>query len=454
MMKRGTATSVCSVISNLGMLRVRIELVCRSGSDSLHWMKRALGKLIVGGSVLNLCTVFVLLSAMGSVGWTADNESVQQYKMRSVLEYSGKTQFCNKVEILFSAKKHLIDDGKVRYVVSSDEVAGLGDNVLSSLKELSFVIDRKTHHLSGAGKDLSLVEKVANQCAVSLKEVNRKNVGRTWKQTFDLSRIGNSVPGELRFTLTAIPIETQAHGELIAVRALSEPFQANITGGTARCRMNCAYVFCSEFEDIFMSASVFGATTSCNGYGEGLKHTVTTWKVDASGQPAEFDELGKDKDFAKLISKLGVTRHVEITKAGPLPQWARCEGVRTAQVANLCASVSCEGALNPVATIYLPVASMVGLQSFSESLTLGATLTGAEGHESPYGTGAVGAEGHERPAGAASSKGQQWWPPPPWGGEIGWNWPTAAWGTGIGFGTAYAGGAFDDDDTKVIIRSP
>jgi hypothetical protein len=390
--------------------------------------------------MLSLCSVLVLLLAMGSAGWTAENESVQQYKMRSVLEYSGKTQFCNKVETVFTAKRHLLDDGKVKYVVSADEVAGLGNSVPSSLKELSFVVDRKTQHLSGADKGLALMEKVTNQCAASLKEVSSSNVGKTWKQTFDLSSIGNSVPGELRFTLTAIPIETRAHGELIAVRALSEPFQANITGGTARCRMNCAYVFCSDFEDIFMSASVFGATTNCNGYGEGLKHTVTTWKVDAAGQPAEFDELGKDKDFAKLVSKLGVTKSVEVVKAAPLPQWARSDGIRTAQVANLCASVSCEGALNPVATIYLPAASAVGLQGFSESLTLGTMLAGAEGSEAPTGAG-TGGGGGAGPLGGAFD-------------FIGWNAPTAVFGTGLGFGIAGAAGAFDDDDTKVIIRTP
>ncbi|MHC4565397.1 MAG: hypothetical protein ACYTE3_06515 [Planctomycetota bacterium] len=391
-------------------------------------------------NMLSLCSVLVLLLAMGSAGWTAENESVQQYKMRSVLEYSGKTQFCNKVETVFTAKRHLLDDGKVKYVVSADEVAGLGNSVPSSLKELSFVVDRKTQHLSGADKGLALMEKVTNQCAASLKEVSSSNVGKTWKQTFDLSSIGNSVPGELRFTLTAIPIETRAHGELIAVRALSEPFQANITGGTARCRMNCAYVFCSDFEDIFMSASVFGATTNCNGYGEGLKHTVTTWKVDAAGQPAEFDELGKDKDFAKLVSKLGVTKSVEVVKAAPLPQWARSDGIRTAQVANLCASVSCEGALNPVATIYLPAASAVGLQGFSESLTLGTMLAGAEGSEAPTGAG-TGGGGGAGPLGGAFD-------------FIGWNAPTAVFGTGLGFGIAGAAGAFDDDDTKVIIRTP
>ena len=387
-----------------------------------------MGNQGVGRNVLSLCFVLALLFAMGSAIWAADCGSVQQYKMQSLLEYSGKTQFCNKAETVFTAKKHLLGDGKVKYVVSADNVTGIGDNVPSSLKELSFVVDRKTQHLSGAGKDLSLMEKVTNQCAVSLKEVNRNNAGKTWKQTFDLSSVGNSVPGELRFTLTAIPIKTQAHGELIAVRALSEPFQVNITGGTARCKMNCAYVFCSDLEDIFMSASVFGATTNCNGYGEGLKHTVTTWKVDSSGQPAKFGELGESKDFAKLIGKLGVTKSVEVVKAASLPQWAKSDGIRTAQVANLCASVSCEGALNPVATIYLPAASTVGLQSFSESLTLNTILTGAEGSEAPAGTS--GAEGLE------------WWPP--WA-NIGLNLPTAAWTVGGVATGLWIGGEFQSD---------
>jgi hypothetical protein len=393
-------------------------------------------------NTLRLYSVLVLLLAMGSTGWTADSESVQQYRMQSLLEYSGKTQFCNKAETVFTARRHLLSDGKAEYVLSADDVAGIGDGVPSSLKELSFVIDRKTQHLSGADKDLSLMEKVTNRCAVSLKEVTSKNVGKTWKQAFDLSSIGNSVPGELKFTLTAIPVETQAHGKLIAVRALSEPFGVEITGGAAQCRMNCAYVFCSEFEDIFFSASVFGATTSCNGYGEGLKHTVITWKVDDSGKPAKFDDFGENEDLAKLVSRLGVTRPVNVVKAASLPQWARSDGIRTAQVANLCASVSCEGALNPVATIYLPAASTVGLQSFSESLTLNTILTAAEGHEEPRGA-------------AASEGGVKWWPPPPWGTEIGWNWPTAAWGTGLGFGIAAAAGALDSDGgSDRPVRSP
>lgn len=210
-----------------------------------------MGELRRGRNVLSLCFVVTLLLAMGSFARAADCESVQQYRMQSLLEYDGNTQFCNMAETVFTARRQLLSDGRAKYVLSADDVAGIGDSVPSSLKELSFVIDRKTQHLSGADGDLVLMEKVTNQCSVSLKEVTKANLGKTWKQSFDLSSIGGPVVGELKFTLTAMPIGTQAHGELIAVRALSEPFFVGIAGGSAQCRMNCAYVFCPDFEQIF-----------------------------------------------------------------------------------------------------------------------------------------------------------------------------------------------------------
>ncbi|MBL7185789.1 MAG: hypothetical protein ISS70_05650 [Phycisphaerae bacterium] len=380
-----------------------------------------------GRKMRDVCIVVALLLAMGSAGWAADCDTVQQYKMQSVLEYSGKTQFSNKAETVFTAKKQLLSDGKASYVISADDA-------VSSPKELSFVIDQKTQHLSGIDKDLALMEKVTNQCLRSLTQVTKSNVGKTWKQAFDLSSVGNSLPGELKFTLTAIPLETESHGELIAVRALSEPFFVKTAGGAVQCRINCAYVFDSDFEDIFLSASVFSGATNANGYAEKLKHTVTTWKVDAAGEPASFSELGKDNDFEKLVSKLGLTSSLTVVKDAPLPQWARAEGVRAAQVANICAAVSCEGALNPVATICLPAASTVGLQSVSKSVTASTLLPAASGAQGKAASGGTGGTGGPF-------------------GFLGWNWPTAAWGTGIGFGVAGVAGAWDDTDTRVLSPS-
>ncbi len=87
-----------------------------------------------GRKMRDVCLVVALLLAMGSAGWAADCDTVQQYKMQSVLEYSGKTQFCNKAETVFTAKRQLLSDGKASYVISADSAA-------SSPKDLSFVID-------------------------------------------------------------------------------------------------------------------------------------------------------------------------------------------------------------------------------------------------------------------------------------------------------------------------
>ena len=403
-----------------------------------------------------LCSVVslgvVLLLAMNCLAWAAGGASIERYKMQSVLEYSGKNQFCNKAEALFTVHKKLFSDGRAKYDLSSDDLGLLEDRLNSSqpssFKGLSFIVDRKTQHLSTGDKDLAMLERVTNRCVEALTKTTKENVGKTWKQTFDLASVDGCLVRELTFTLTAMPLETETYGELIAVRALSEPFFVQTVGGdgaegTVQCRMNCAYVFGSDFEDILLSASVFAGATNVNGLSEMLKHTVTTWKVDAAGQPANFNEVGNNKDFAKLTSKLGVTESLKVVKAAPLPQWARSEGVRAAQVANLCGAVSCEGALNPVATIYLPVASTVGLQSLGKELTAGTLLTAADGEEGAEGSDAAG-------GGAGGGGGFRLWPP--FAEGLGWNWSTAAWGAGLGVGGAAAGGAFDSDHRSY--RSP
>jgi len=286
----------------------------------------------------------------------------------------------------------------------------------------------KTQLLSATGKDLAFLENVTNQCVKTLKKVTKDNVGKTWKQGFDLSSLGNSVPRELKFTLTAIRLKTTALGEMIAVRALSEPFFVKTTidkgsVGSVQAKINSLYVFDPEFEDIYLSLSVFKATTNINGFSETLQHSVATRQADAAGQPVDLSDLSKDKDFEKLTSKLGLSSNLKVVKASPLPQWAQAEGIRAAQVANICAAASCEGALNPVTTVCLPAARMVERQSFSEPITTNAQLAAPDG-------------GPENMF--------DW---------FGWNWQTFAWGTGITFGTLGAAGAFDDEDTKYI-RSP
>ncbi len=363
-----------------------------------------------------------------------ENESAEHYKMLSSVQYTGNGQFRSEVETLFTVRKQPLSGGKVQYFLSADAFGLVGDSLnsgqQSSFKELSFVIDGKTQHLSEFGEDLAFLGKVSNECLKSLKKVTKKNTGRTWKQSLDLSTLGNSLPSELKFTLTAIQLKTEAFGEAIAVRALSEPFFVEALKeegvGTIESRINAVYLFDQKVEDIYLSISVFKATTTTNGIKETLWHQVATCKTDATGVTADFSRLGNDKEFAKLVSKLGLTKNsFEVIKGSHLPEWIRSEGLRAAQAANICAATACEGALNPVAGVCIPAARMAGIQIITSSLLVG-----------------TGAESGVRSLDALF--GFEW---------FGWNLTTALFVGGTTVGVLAATGAFEGEG-RPAIRSP
>jgi hypothetical protein len=309
--------------------------------------------------LLSLLLVWVFTE----VGPAAGDETVQHYKMLSTVEYSGKSQFKNQIESLFTARKQSVSDDKVQYFISSNdfEMGGGG-------KEFTFIMDEKTRQISGLGRDLTLIEKVNNECIKSLEKVGAENIGKTWKQSFDLSFLGETFPGKMEFTLTAIKLETTELDELIAVRALSEPFIVKVVKdngktGDIKFRVNAVYLFDSEIEQVYMSVFAFGGETNINGFNEKLRHEVATYMTDELGVPADLN--GLDKHFEKLVKKVGlVKKNVKVKNEAPLPQWAKTEGLFMSQVAGVCAAIACEGALNPVAMICIPAARTLALQSF------------------------------------------------------------------------------------------
>lgn len=314
----------------------------------------------------------LLAGFLAEAGLTEENESVQYFKMLSTVEYSGKKQFKNQIESLFTTRKQSVSDDKVQYFISSNDFK-LGE----SGEEFSFIVDEKTRQISGLGRDLTLVERVNNECVKSLEKISAENIGKTWRQSFDLSFLGEAFPPKLEFTLTAIKLKTAALGELIAVRALSEPFVVKAVKsdgkiGDIKSKIGAVYLFDLEAKQVYMSVSTFDAGTNINGFNERLRHEVATYMTDKEGVSVNFD--GLNKKFEKLVKKVGlVKKNLKVKKESPLPQWARSEGLLTSQITGLCAATACEGALNPVVMICMPVARTLALQSFG---TL-ATVSGA-----------------------------------------------------------------------------
>jgi hypothetical protein len=317
--------------------------------------------------------IVLLLFNVGDVG--SGEENIQHYKVLSSVEYSGETQFNSQVGTILTVKKKILPDGKVQYVISSsnlDLVEGkLYPRQGAPSKKLSFNLDNGTRHLSVDINGLKFLEKVNNNCVSFLKEVTKDNVGKTWKQSFNMPFLEHLLEGKMRFTLTAIQLNTKVSGEMIAVRALSEPFiikVANAKGGkdNVRARINSVYLFDTKLEDIYMSISVFEAETNSK---EKLRHEVATYKTDATGKSVDLSGLGKE--FEKLASKLGLAdKSIKAVKKSPLPQWVQHEGLAAGQAANICAAIACEGALNPVTTIFVPTNRIFEMQLFGDSVLI------------------------------------------------------------------------------------
>ncbi|MCK5639698.1 MAG: hypothetical protein KAJ19_02835 [Gammaproteobacteria bacterium] len=318
--------------------------------------------------------VGVMLLFVG-VSLAAEN-SVEHFKMLSTVEYSGQGQFTNQIETLFTVeKKPFLDGAFAEYLVSTKDF-DLVSRGQSSSRALSFTINRSTSKMSKANKELELHQQVNNQCVSFLEKSTKDNVGKTWKQTFDLSLPSESLPRKLKFTISAIGVKTDVYGDMIAIRAMSDIFKtladkADGSKGEIKSRMNAVYLFDADVEKVYLSMSVLEAVARISGSKETLRHEVATYKTDASGQSADL--TGLDKKFENLVNKIGFAKKgLEVVDESPLPLWAQSFAVGSAQVASISAAIACEGATNPVAVISLPVSRTFAMQSFGSAGPLGA----------------------------------------------------------------------------------
>jgi hypothetical protein len=287
-------------------------------------------------------------------------EGVLRYKMVSTVEYNGDGQFRNQAETFYTVKKEPLENDKIRYSVATEVPNSDLQQHYSSLT-FSFVIDQNTQQVSAVKRDISFWAKVHNETVKSLRKVSQDYVGKTWKQTIDLSSLHSVLPDELRYTLTAIHLRTNAAGDMIAVRAMSEPFFVKIEKGSFRTKINTIYLFDSKIEDIYLNISVFEAATDVRGFNEILRNEVATYKIDNKGVPVDLSDVGQD--FERLVARIGLSKSgLKIVKETELPKWAYSKGLKAAQVSNICSSAVCEGALNPVTMISMPTAEILELQ--------------------------------------------------------------------------------------------
>jgi len=324
-------------------------------------------------SYMMTLSVMLLLSS-GAVGLASEEQNVQHFKMISVVEYTGKGQFRNQAETLFKVRKEALPNNEFQYFITGNDLnPNLTDE--SSSTAFSFILDRNTHLLSGIGEDMAFWAKINNESVKSLKiKITKESVGKTWKQTFGLSSISDSLPRSLGFTLTAIELKTEMFGDMIAVRALSEPFFVKSDKDSIRSKINAIYLFDPKIEDIYLSMSVFEAAADANGSKEILRHEVATYRTDSAGASVDLSGLGQE--FEKFVRKVGLSRKgVKVVEESPLPQWAQSEGLTAAQVTNICAAMACEGAPNPVVTVCIPAVRTVGAQSLGKIPSIGTFAT-------------------------------------------------------------------------------
>lgn len=306
------------------------------------------------------CAILLLCTNVADAG---QHTGTYNYKMVSSLEYSGKGQYKNRTESLFTVDKKPVSNDKVEYWIWADKTSQSGS---SDFGKISFVLDRANREIQTSNGSLSFFQMVHNHCAQSLEKVAAENIGKTWKQTFDLSFLDSSLPSELKLTVTAIDLKMDVLGDLIAVRALSEPFTFETTGiddkvDKVKCKVNSVYVFDQSIEQIYMSISVFEASTNVNGFTEKVRHELATYMTDDAGVPVNFAGLGKE--FEKLVRKVGlINKDMKVTKPTDLPRWVRRDALRVIGLADTCAALACEGAPNPVVSVCIPAGRMVAMQ--------------------------------------------------------------------------------------------
>ena len=328
--------------------------------------------VLLSVAILSLAVVVIFAAKPG----LAERPPQQQfYKMVSTVEYTGQGRYRSEAEAIVSVQRKDISDDKRSYTISSGQLdmrcEQQRQGKQSKEQGFSFVYDRSTKKVSDCPKSLVPIQVKCNSCIPSLKTITKENIGKTWKQEYEKICFGGQCYSDMKFTVTAQTFQTDALGEVIAVRALSEPVTLTINPleekkQNIKLRANTFYLFDSDMERVYLSASTFEQTTSINGYKEKVRYETAAYQTDARGN--SVDLTGLDKKFAKFVRKVGLSRkplEIEEDEEVPLPAWVHSSdiGITSVQTCNMAGGLACEGASNPVALIFMPINQALQAQS-------------------------------------------------------------------------------------------
>jgi hypothetical protein len=301
-------------------------------------------------------------------------QSVDYFYLVSTVEYtakqgSEKKQYRHQIEPWFTVTSYPTSDTQRHYRVSTDRLRlknGYVYEQYQDVNEINYDLTDK-RYITAVDDDLQHLRKMNNACIDTLDGKAENEVGKTWTCRYDL-RIFNhySLPDELKFTVSSIKVPTKELGDLVAVRAISDPFMIKAIGqneeyGYVKCQVASVYLFDPyvmnrDSEDLYVSATKFMAATKMDGMTQEYCYEFGTYKTDSNGTPIDLN--GLDYVFEGFTQKIELTPEpLEVNEPTGMPFWARSEIVNAAQIASTCAAVTCEQAIvNPVASVYLAAA--------------------------------------------------------------------------------------------------
>ncbi|MCK5000236.1 MAG: hypothetical protein KAS23_11900, partial [Anaerohalosphaera sp.] len=288
----------------------------------------------------------------------AEVQSTINYKLISTVEYKGDGEYNNRYETNFRVRKEPLENNQFRYGILAD----------GRSKEMSFTLDKRTMLMSDCSTEFQLQKFISNTCVRSLKRNTTNNINKTWKQSFDLSSLGNSYPSKLSFTLTSQKMNTKKAGDMVVVRALSEPY-ATATPDGLKGRVNSVCVFDPAIERMYMSVSVVTIESARAGFSKSIVcYQTAVMETDSRGKPIDLgfkEDTKTGKKFSEFVRKIGLKEKMLKVKDKSkmnLPMWAKTDALKVTQLNNLCAGYACEHGVNPVSPVFFMTNQVMSAQ--------------------------------------------------------------------------------------------